>query len=224
MLKLVQTFGAHAGRTRELDQDVVRIGRLPTCDFAFDPHADLDASGLHAEIRREGSQYVLVDAGSRNGTLVGGRAIQRHTLSDGDEIEFGTGGPRVRVQIVAAARSAPPRAPIVTGPSTPMDLGLSPPVSPDGPTGYVPPSANPVSVRPPSSFAPPMVSPIGSPPPTSPPLSGLASAGSIAPADLTRMVEERMRPLVLAVALMGLLLILTMCGLTGVVLFLVTRS
>ena len=102
-IRLHQTFGAHAGRTRDLDQDVITFGRLPTSDVAFDPHADLDASGSHAEIRREGGVWVLRDAGSRNGTLVAGRPVQRHELVDGDEIEFGTGGPRVRVEILAGA-------------------------------------------------------------------------------------------------------------------------
>lgn len=108
MLRLHQTFGAHAGRSREFDQDVVRIGRLPTSDLAFDAHADLDASGSHAEIRREAAQWVLVDVGSRNGTLVRGKTVQRHVLVDGDEVEFGTGGPRVRVEIVGGVASAPP--------------------------------------------------------------------------------------------------------------------
>lgn len=218
MIKLVQTFGAHAGRTREYEQDVVRIGRLPTCDFAFDAHADLDASGLHAEIRREGSEYVLVDAASRNGTLVGGRSIQRHTLSDGDEVEFGTGGPRIRVHLSAAAGPAA-RAPALTGPATPIDLGG--PVSADGPTGY----AAPGSVRPPPSFAPPRVSPTGAPFSSAPPATVAPPAALAAdPAAIARVVDERVRPLVMAVALMGLLLIVTMCGLTAVALYLVTHA
>jgi len=134
MIRLTQTFGAHAGRVREFDQEVVRCGRLPTNDFAFDPHADLDASGNHAEIRRDGQRWVIVDSGSRNGTLVNGRPVQRHTLEGNEEIEFGTGGPRVKVEIVQGAipagaiRSAQP-----TAPATPIDMapptaaGTSPP-------------------------------------------------------------------------------------------------
>jgi S1-C subfamily serine protease len=105
MIRLHQTFGAHTGRTLEFDKDVIRFGRLPDNEFAFDPHADLDASGRHAEVRREGGQWVLVDVGSRNGTLVGGRRVTRHVLSSGDEIEFGLGGPRVRVEILSPAHA-----------------------------------------------------------------------------------------------------------------------
>ncbi|MFO0714702.1 MAG: FHA domain-containing protein [Sandaracinus sp.] len=132
-IRLHQTFGAHAGRSRELDQDVITFGRLPSCDFAFDAHADLDASGSHAELRREGQGWVLRDVGSRNGTLVAGRPVQRHEISDGDEIEFGTGGPRVRVELVA---SAPAAKPMGTMAATPI-LG-APPAQPTPPPAFAP--------------------------------------------------------------------------------------
>lgn len=168
MLRLQQTFGAHAGRSREIDQEVVRFGRLPTNDFAFDPHADLDASGNHAEIRRESGRFVLVDVGSRNGTLVDGRPVQRCVLEGGEEIEFGTGGPRVRVEIVAGittGRGAP------TAPATPMTPPIDAPVSPQGPTalapsipaGAVPTPAWPARPQPP--FSPPAIPPSQAPPP-----------------------------------------------------------
>jgi hypothetical protein len=142
MIRLTQTFGAHAGRVRELDQDVIRCGRLPTNDLAFDPHADLDASGNHAEIRREGTQWVLVDSGSRNGTLVNGRPVQRHVLADNEEIEFGTGGPRVRIQIEPSVLAAPAafRAPQPTAPATPIDI--APPLSTPGSAGVPTPMWN----------------------------------------------------------------------------------
>ncbi len=142
MIRLTQTFGAHAGRVREFDQEVVRCGRLPTNDLAFDPHADLDASGNHAEIRRDGQRWVIVDSGSRNGTLVNGRPVQRQTLEGNEEIEFGTGGPRVKVEIVQGAipagaiRSAQP-----TAPATPIDI--APPIE------MAPPTAGGASPSPP---------------------------------------------------------------------------
>lgn len=143
MIRLTQTFGAHAGRVREFDQEVVRCGRLPTNDFAFDPHADLDASGNHAELRRENGRWVLVDAGSRNGTLVNGKAIQRQVLEGNEEIEFGTGGPRVRVEIVQGAipagaiRSGQP-----TAPATPVGMDMAPPTA----AGVDPPPPAPAPV------------------------------------------------------------------------------
>ena len=106
MIRLHQTFGAHAGRVLDLDKELIRFGRLPDNEVAFDPHADLDASGRHAELRSEQGAWVLVDVGSRNGTLVRGQRITRHVVNDGDEIEFGLGGPRVRIELVGEARSS----------------------------------------------------------------------------------------------------------------------
>lgn len=120
MLRLRQTFGVHAGRVLGFDQPVIRIGRLPGSDVAFDPKGDLDASGRHAEIRQNGEEYILVDVGSRNGTLVNGQPIQEVRLSHGDEIEFGVGGPRATVEIVENAGD--PEAEVTHGLHTEEEL------------------------------------------------------------------------------------------------------
>lgn len=113
MIRFQQTFGAHTGRICELEQDLITFGRLPGCDVSFDPQADLDASGKHAEVRREGDAWMVIDVGSRNGTWLNGQRVQRAVLSSGDELEFGHGGPRLRVEIPSA------EGPRVTGPMTP---------------------------------------------------------------------------------------------------------
>ncbi len=51
--------------------------------------ADDRMSGEHAVIRQVLGKSVIEDAGSRNGTLINGRRIQRELLSDGDVIELG---------------------------------------------------------------------------------------------------------------------------------------
>jgi pSer/pThr/pTyr-binding forkhead associated (FHA) protein/V8-like Glu-specific endopeptidase len=120
MLRLVQEFGAHTGRQGTFDQERVRLGRAPDNDVAFDPQLDLDASGHHCEIVREPGGYLLVDHGSRNGTFVNGQRIQQHRLQNGDVIECGRSGPRVRVEIptlVAPAPFAP--APFAPAPFAP---------------------------------------------------------------------------------------------------------
>lgn len=98
MIRLVQSFGVHTGRRFELTREVITIGRLPESDIAFDPEGDRDASGRHAEIRASEGRYVLVDMGSRNGTYVDGRSVARVELRGGEELEFGLGGPRLRVE------------------------------------------------------------------------------------------------------------------------------
>jgi len=141
MIRLSQEFGAHAGRQLSFDQDRVRVGRSPDGDVAFDPNIDLDASGRHCEILRDGGAWFVVDQGSRNGTYVNGQRITgRHKLSPSDVVECGRGGPRLRVQFEAPVGRTVAALP---GP---------PPVDP-GATAYGVPSV-PAPKAPPASAAP----------------------------------------------------------------------
>ncbi len=100
MIRLRQTKGADQGREFEFEQELIRIGRMPDSDVNFDPEVDLDASGRHAEIRNEDGRYLLIDTGSRNGTWLNGQRIKHAALSNGDEIEFGRGGPKLEIEQV----------------------------------------------------------------------------------------------------------------------------
>jgi pSer/pThr/pTyr-binding forkhead associated (FHA) protein len=51
---------------------------------------DPNVSRRHAEIRRRGSDVVVYDLGSTNGTRVNGVRVKEQLLNDGDEIEVGT--------------------------------------------------------------------------------------------------------------------------------------
>ena len=77
----------HEARTYQLHKQSVAIGRLPECDIVI---SDPGASRRHATITREdGSEYVLTDLGSTNGTLVNDEPVGEHVLSDGDRITIG---------------------------------------------------------------------------------------------------------------------------------------
>jgi predicted component of type VI protein secretion system len=65
----------------------VVVGRLSTNDVVL---ADPNVSRRHAELRRDGEQWVLVDLGSTNGTLVNGKLAREHEIKDGDKLSFGT--------------------------------------------------------------------------------------------------------------------------------------
>jgi len=78
--------GNDQGVRLELDAEALLIGRDPTNPVQLH---DTEVSRRHAELRREGRQYELVDLSSSNGTFVNGQRIDRHTLASGDQIQIG---------------------------------------------------------------------------------------------------------------------------------------
>jgi len=65
----------------------VVIGRMSSSDVVL---SDPNVSRRHAELRRDGGGWSLVDLGSTNGTLVNGKLAKEHVLRDGDRLAFGT--------------------------------------------------------------------------------------------------------------------------------------
>ena len=74
------------GEVFPLVKDTVTIGRLESNDIVVD---DPEVSRVHAEIRRSKGQFVLVDLGSTNGTLVGKRRVQAERLKHKDVLSLG---------------------------------------------------------------------------------------------------------------------------------------
>jgi hypothetical protein len=74
------------GRAHALEGPKVVLGRSKDCDVRVE---DTNVSRRHAELRREGSDWWLVDLDSTNGTELNGRRVSRSKLSDGDTITLG---------------------------------------------------------------------------------------------------------------------------------------
>jgi pSer/pThr/pTyr-binding forkhead associated (FHA) protein len=87
-LKLSVVEGPDVPTSVTFQGESLSIGRVKTSDF---PLTDSQVSRKHAEIVREGPDFVLVDLGGANGTFVGPerKKIARHTLVDGDRIRIG---------------------------------------------------------------------------------------------------------------------------------------
>lgn len=105
--------GSRRGQRQEFDATArVRFGRHPDCEVSFDPHRDIDASSRHAELRHLDAGWVLVDLGSSNGTYVEGARVTESQVSQNVplHLEFGPGGPRVRLFVGddAAIENLPP--------------------------------------------------------------------------------------------------------------------
>ena len=69
------------------DFETAVVGRSRTADIVID---DKSVSRKHAELTDDGTQFVVRDLHSANGTWVGGRRIDREVLRDGMEVEFGS--------------------------------------------------------------------------------------------------------------------------------------
>ena len=86
MATLFVIQGTDQGSRFELASDVLSLGRDAANPVRLH---DTEVSRQHAEVRRDGDRYVLVDLGSSNGTFVNGHNVRRHELQSGDQIEIG---------------------------------------------------------------------------------------------------------------------------------------
>jgi len=71
----------------KLGEDVLVIGRQPDCGVVL---SDPNVSRHHAELRRAGTQVLVADLGSTNGTMVNGAPATDQPLRDGDTITVGS--------------------------------------------------------------------------------------------------------------------------------------
>lgn len=83
---LVVRRGVTAGSTFLLDQDLTTAGRSPDSDLFLD---DVTVSRRHVEIVRDGTRFILKDAGSLNGTYVNRERVDVAELTGGDEVQIG---------------------------------------------------------------------------------------------------------------------------------------
>ena len=88
MAILKQVNGESAGQIIELKEKATVIGRSPECHIVLDPNG---VSRRHAEIRREGEAFFLVDLRSRNRTKINNAFLESggdHRLQPGDRINI----------------------------------------------------------------------------------------------------------------------------------------
>lgn len=83
---LVVKRGPNAGSRFLLDRDTTSAGRHPDSDIFLD---DVTVSRRHAEFRREGGEFVVIDVGNLNGTYVNREPVDQAVLAGGDEVQIG---------------------------------------------------------------------------------------------------------------------------------------
>ena len=95
------------GETREAAGAVIRLGRDPDCELAFDPEAHPKVSGVHARIEETADGFALVHLSRSNKTLLNGISVDGMApLRVGDRIRLGFTGPII--EILAIEATAPP--------------------------------------------------------------------------------------------------------------------
>lgn len=93
MAKLVVKHEGIALKEFPIQQETTTIGRNADNDIQLD---DAAVSGRHARISMLPNDYLeghddvfIEDLGSTNGTRVNGRAVTRHLLKNGDQLQIG---------------------------------------------------------------------------------------------------------------------------------------
>ena len=96
VVQLVHILGPMKGNIQEFSEELIAIGRNPSCHLRF-PADMVIVSRNHAEIIREGNQFKLINK-SPNFTFINGKQIEKEKgayLKNGDILEFAKGGPKV---------------------------------------------------------------------------------------------------------------------------------
>lgn len=86
MSKLVLLTEGFAGRTYELNVEKTTVGRVEDNAFQI---AEPSVSSHHAEIILKGSDVLIKDLNSTNGTFINGEKISEAVLKPGQTLKFG---------------------------------------------------------------------------------------------------------------------------------------
>jgi pSer/pThr/pTyr-binding forkhead associated (FHA) protein len=86
MAKISLTLPDGSEVSHELTEDVITIGRVSDNVLQIN---DASVSSHHAEILFSGSQHILKDLNSTNGTRVNDKSFTEGPLRDGDRVRFG---------------------------------------------------------------------------------------------------------------------------------------
>src|SRR5207244_3458608 len=105
MAKLVLLSAGMTGRTHELKVDKTTIGRVEDNTFQI---AEPSVSSHHCEILLRGSDVVVRDLNSTNGTYVNGEKITESVIKPGQTLRLGQIEMRLETESSGAASSLPP--------------------------------------------------------------------------------------------------------------------
>jgi ABC transport system ATP-binding/permease protein len=128
--------GGNQQPEKSFSGDVVRIGRdANECQIAFESDKYPMVSRRHAELRWQNGQWFLIDLNSSFGTALNGRKVtQPEAVAQGSSIQFGSGGPVLRVIRFETAAPTPPQPTPPQPPPPPQQQQPPQPPKPSAPT------------------------------------------------------------------------------------------
>src|SRR5215204_4978160 len=91
--------GSLGGRSFELTEGFLTLGRGERCNIRFDPLSERIASKEHCFIEAKPDGYYLTDNSSTNGTILNGEKIHSVKLKSGDRVQFGKNGSTAYIRI-----------------------------------------------------------------------------------------------------------------------------
>jgi hypothetical protein len=140
--------GERGGETVPVPAGGLTLGRRPGNSVQI---PDASVSGRHAEVEVRGSEVVLRDLGSTNGTRVGGERVSERRLTHGDPVQLGN----VKLVFVDLQLDAGPADEDVRlGDTPPLGLPLEEGLDLEDPTPAAPPTRVPAARVPTAPAAP----------------------------------------------------------------------
>jgi two-component system NtrC family sensor kinase len=95
--------GKDIGTRFDIIEDPVTIGRGQNCMFRLN---DAQISRRHAELRRKGNHWQIIDRGSSNGVFVNGEQVEEKEIVIGDQIQLGRTLLRLSSTVAADSRNS----------------------------------------------------------------------------------------------------------------------
>jgi hypothetical protein len=86
MPKMIVSIDGVVIKEVQITKDRITLGRRPYNDIVID---NLAVSGEHAAVLTQDGEVFVEDLGSTNGTYVGGKAVKKQALHNGDMVEIG---------------------------------------------------------------------------------------------------------------------------------------
>src|SRR6195256_1998270 len=103
MAKLVLLSAGMTGRTHDLKTDKTTIGRVEDNTFQI---AEPSVSSHHCEVLLRGSDIVVRDLNSTNGTYINGEKVTEKVLKPGEVLRLGQIEMRLETDVPAAGGPA----------------------------------------------------------------------------------------------------------------------